>query len=128
MCRVRDVGCLVIDVATVNPKQFLISKLASRRVRRECFQFLFSDGRLDLTVDLRSNQEHQAGDVEPGEQNNDGAERSISQRIAVCKVDVEAKSQRGEYPANNPKGAPWCKPMPATSLHVGSPIVDHGET
>ncbi len=39
-----------------------------------CFEVLFEDGGGDLGVELGAEQKHEAGDVEPGEKDDDGAE------------------------------------------------------
>ena len=55
----------------------------------------------DLTVDLSSNKKHEAGDIEPGEQNNHRAKRPVRNSIGIKELDApifrSSVSRSGEY-------------------------------
>src|SRR6516162_154356 len=78
---------------------------------------------LNLGVDFSTQQEHQSSDVEPHEQDDDGAERTVRLRIRVEEMQVDAKPERSQQPACNPNCAAGrkanasasCRPVRARS-------------
>ena len=93
---------------------------------RGCELPLF-DSSLNLAVDLPSQQEHEAAQIEPGQKNNHGAERTIACGVARKDMYVHTKTERGQEPAQNADRRTWREPVPADGLESGAEIIDERE-
>lgn len=59
----------------------------------------FGYGCFYFGVDLGSEEDHEAGEIEPGEEDDDGAEGSVGEGVGVEEVKVDAEAEGGEEPA-----------------------------
>ncbi len=87
----------------------------------------FRGGGFDLAVDLGAEEQHEAGDVEPGEKDDDGSEGAVGDGVGVEEVEVDAQAEGGEEPAEDADGSAGGEPAPAAGFDVGRPVVDDGE-
>ena len=65
------------------------AKLSRRLLRHRTF---------DHRIKLRSDEEGKSSDIEPREQDHDGADGAISHGVRVKKLKVDAESQNGKLP------------------------------
>ena len=91
-------------------------------------EFAFGDGGFDFGVDFRAEQKREAGDVEPGEQNDDRAQRAVGDGVTVEKVEINAQGNGGEEPEQDADGGAGCEPTPDLVLDIGREVVDGGES
>ena len=94
-CRI-EIGRVRVDRRRANDLRFQHSR---------CRKLLFLYCGLYFAIDLAAQQQHQAAEIKPGQQNDDGAQRTIGGRVVVEVVNVHAKAERGHEPAQHAKSA-----------------------